>query len=121
MFEIIFSPQGIASIVGVVIAILFAYFPKLRTWFAGLASEVKSYIMLGVLLLAEIVISLLSYYQVIVTVPPFTWVTAVQIAFALLISNQPTYTLLPEAKDVKEVRVSRDILLSKEVAKRMPK
>jgi len=121
MFEIIFSPQGIASIVGVVLAVLFAYFPKLRTWFAGLASEVKSYIMLGVLLLAEIVISLLSYYQVIVTVPPFTWVTAVQIAFALLISNQPTYTLLPEAKDVKEIRVTRDILLSKEVSKRIPK
>lgn len=111
MFEVIFSPEGIAAIVGAILAITFAYFPKLRTWYAGLASEVKSYIMLGLLFLAEIVISLLSYYQVIVTVPPYSFNTALRIAFALIVANQPVYNLLPEAKDVKKIRIMRDAAL----------
>ena len=114
MFEPVnFAPEAIASIVGVVLALIFAYFPKLRTWYAALASEVKSYIMLGLLLVAEIAIALLSYYGVIPTTEPITLAKCISIALALLISNQPTYLILPEAGDVKALRLTRDIKLLK--------
>jgi hypothetical protein len=102
-FTFAFNPIAIASGVGAVIAIFFAYFPRVRTWFASLEQETRSLITLGVLLLAEIVISLLSFYQVIVTVPPFSWEEAVAIAVALVVSNSPVQQLLPVAKDVKLV------------------
>ena len=121
MFEVIFSPEGIGAIVGLLLALVFAYFPKLRVWFAALATEKQSYLRLGLLLLAEIVISLLSYYQVITTVPPFSFVTALNVAFALLIANQPTSALLPETKDVEEARVLRDVAVTKLVVKRQAK
>ena len=114
--NVTFTPEGIAVIVGFVLMILFAYLPKLRQWYAVLASEVKSYIMLGLLLLAELVICLLSYYRVITTVPPFDLLTAGKIALALLVSNQPTYKLLPQASDVKTLVLIRNAKLISSVA-----
>jgi hypothetical protein len=102
-FSFAFNPIAIATGVGAVVAIFFAYFPKVRVWFAGLEQETRSLITLGVLLLAEVVISLLSFYQVITTVPPFSWEEAVAIAAALIVSNSPVQQLLPVTKDVKEV------------------
>ena len=58
------------------------------------------FIALGILLLAEVVISLFSYYQVITTIPPFSWEEALAIAGALIVSNQPVQQLLPPTKDV---------------------
>ena len=121
MFEVMFTPVGIGAIVGLVLALVFAYFPKLRVWFAALASEKQSYLRLGLLLLAEIVISLLSYYQVITTVPPFSFATALNIALALIVANQPTSVLLPETKDVTEARILRDVAMTKLVVKRQAK
>jgi hypothetical protein len=108
MSKVLFTPEGIAAIVGLVLMLVFAYLPGVRQWYAVLASEVKSYIMLGLLLLAEVVISLLAWKGVIVTVPPFDLATAGQIALALLISNQPVYKLLPQAADVKALVLARD-------------
>jgi len=116
--EITFTPEAIAALVGFILMIVFAYFPGVRQWYAVLASEVKSYIMLGLLLLAELVISLLAYYQVITTVPPFNIMTALQIALALLVSNQPTYRLFPEAADVKALRLARDVVIAKKLVRR---
>ena len=106
--NVTFTSEGIAAIVGFILMITFAYFPGIRQWYAVLASEVKSYIMIGLLILAEIVICVLAYYGVIYTVPEFSIGTALQIALYLLVSNQPTYKLLPQAKDVKELVLARD-------------
>ena len=99
-FSFAFNPIAIAAGVGTLTAIFFAYFPKVRVWFASLEQETRSLINLGILLLAEVVISLLSYYQVITTVPPFSWEEALAIAGALIVSNQPVQQLLPPTKDV---------------------
>ena len=111
MEPVLFTPEVIAGIVGVVLTLTFAYFPKLRQAYAGLATEVKSYIMLGLLLLAEVVICLLAYYGVIVTVPPFSWGTVLRVAFALIASNQPIYNAIPKAEDVAEIIADRDAKL----------
>jgi MFS family permease len=102
------SPEAIAAMVGFGLMLVFAYFPKLRVWFGGLASEHKSYIMAGLLVLATVIIWLLAYYGVIVTDQPMTWESFFKIVLAILVANQPTYTLLPEAADVKAARLARN-------------
>jgi len=108
METITFTPEVIAGFVGFALMLIFAYFPVLRQKFAVLATETKSYIMLGLLVLAEVVICLLSYYGIITTEPAFSLTTAMKIFFALLVANQPTYKLLPQATDVKELVMVRD-------------
>jgi hypothetical protein len=99
--EIAFTPIAIAALSGTIITVLLAYFPRIRVWFASLAVETASLIKLGVMVLIGVVVSLLSYYGVIVTVPPFSWETAVGMAIALILSNQPVANMLPAPLDVR--------------------
>ena len=108
LFKITFSAAGISAIVGVLVMTLFAYLPGLRQRFAILSTEVKSWIMLGTLLLAEIIICVLSATKVIETVPPFNIQGALEIAWFLIVSNQAAYKLFPQATDVKELVLARD-------------
>jgi hypothetical protein len=103
-----FTPEAISAVVGFVLMLVFAYFPGLRVKYAALASEVKSYIMVGLLALAAVTIWLLTIYGIIVTTEPITLNTLVQIILALLVANQPTYAIAPEATDVKAAIVQRD-------------
>ena len=100
VFEFSFNAIAIATLVGTLLALFMAYFPTVRVWFASLEQDKKSLINLGFLVLAEVVISLLSYYQVIKTVPPFSWQEAIAVFAALVVSNQPVQQLLPPTKDV---------------------
>ena len=108
---VIFTPEVISGIVGFVLMLAFAYFPGLRVWFAGLASEVKSWIMIGLLLVAAVIITLLAQYGVIATTEPVTWLTCAKVALALLIANQPAYQLAPLTADVKAAKSARDAAL----------
>jgi FtsH-binding integral membrane protein len=103
-----FTPEAISAAIGFVLMLVFAYFPGVRLWYAALASTVKSYIMLGLLVVAEAVVVALAHYGIITPAEPITLARILSVALALLVSNQPTYTLLPEAGDVKALRVSRD-------------
>jgi hypothetical protein len=107
-----FTPETLAGIIGVVFTLLFAYFPKLRTWYAGLTSEVKSGIMLGLLAISALVIFLLANAGVITTNEPVTWELFVKVLFLAIMTNQPTYQLLPQAADVKFAKQLRDGLAS---------
>ena len=108
MEPVSFTPEAISALVGFVLVLVFGYVPGLRVWFAGLASEVKSWIMLGLLLVAAVAITLLSQYGVIPTTEPVTWLMFGKVALALLVANQPTYQLLPQTNDVKEAKLVRD-------------
>jgi hypothetical protein len=110
-FVFAFNPIAIAAAVGAVMAVFFAYFPKVRVWFAALDDDKKALINLGFLLLAEVIISLLSYFNIITTVPPFSWQEAIAIAAALIVSNQPVQQLLPPAKDVLKVLQAKTLKL----------
>jgi hypothetical protein len=101
VFEFSFNAIAIAGLVGTLLALFFAYFPSVRVWWASLEQDKKSLFNLGFLVLAEAVIGLLSYYQVIKTVPPFSWQEAIAVFAALVVSNQPVAQLLPITKDVK--------------------
>ncbi|MEN6623821.1 MAG: hypothetical protein ABFD50_20010, partial [Smithella sp.] len=87
--EITFNAEVISAIVGGIIAGVFAYFPKLNTSYAGLSSEKKSLIMIGMLLVTSIAIAVLASYGVIQTAEPVTWVTVARVFISALIVNQP--------------------------------
>jgi len=108
MDQLSFSPEVLAGFVGLLLTLVFAYFPKLRVIYGGLASEAKSGIMLGLLTLTALVITLLAMNQVIVTTEPVTWMLFVKVLFTAIVVNQPAYTLLPVAGDVKEAKLLRD-------------
>lgn len=103
-----FTPELIAGVVGVLLTVIFAYFPKLNVAFAGLASEAKSGIMLGLYLLATAVIYLLGLNGTIPVEVPLNWFDAVLIFFSLVIVGQPTYTVIPEVKAVRDAKIERD-------------
>lgn len=105
----VFDPEFISGVVGLILALAFAYFPKLNTWYAVLQTEIKSLIMIGLLLATTVVITLLTVYGVVPTPGPVTWFAVVKVFFAALIVNQPAYVILPETKSVtalKEARIS---------------
>jgi len=108
METIIFTPEVLAGIVGLFLMLVFAYFPKLRIWYGRLASEVKSYIMLSLLLVTAAVITALAHYGVVATTEPINWILFAKVLFAALIVNQPAYNILPKAADVKAVKLIRD-------------
>lgn len=106
MFE--FTPEVIAGIAGLILTLVFAYFPKLRVKYGGLESEAKSGIMIALLVFAASTIWILTSTGVIPTAEPVTWVMFTKILFSALITNQPTYSILPKAGDVKAVKFLRD-------------
>ncbi|PIX87824.1 MAG: hypothetical protein COZ31_08400 [Nitrospirae bacterium CG_4_10_14_3_um_filter_44_29] len=107
-FDFVFTPEAISALVGFALMLLFAYFPGLRTKFAVLASEIKSYIMIGLLTLSAVVIWILAINGIVVTSEPVTINTLLKIVLALLISNQPTYSIAPVLNDVKAAKEYRD-------------
>jgi divalent metal cation (Fe/Co/Zn/Cd) transporter len=105
--KIEFTPEVISGIVGVILTLVFAYFPKLRVWYGGLASEIKSLIMLGLLAASSLTIFLLAWNGVIQTSEPVTLTTLLQVLFFAIAANQPVYRILPEAGDVVEAKANR--------------
>ena len=103
-----FTPELIAGVVGVFLTIVFAYFPWLRVRYGELKSETKSAIMLGLYLVATVTIYLLGLYGQIPVQVPLNWYDAVAIFFTLVVIGQPTYTILPQAGDVKTAKMLRD-------------
>lgn len=102
-----FDPEFISGAVGLFLALVFAYFPKLNTWYAGLQTETKSLIMIGLLAATTVVVTLLTIFEVVPSSEPVTWFMVVKVFFAALIVNQPVYVVIPETKSVREAKEAR--------------
>lgn len=103
-----FTPEVLAGLLAFIMALVFAYFPKFRVWYAGLVSGWKSLIVIGTLLLITVVSWLLAHYGLIPTVGPVDWWTAAKAFIMTVLVSQPTYVLLPQMKDVRVVIALRD-------------
>jgi len=107
--EVEFSAQAISMIVGFVIS-LFSYFPRLNTAYAGLSTEAKSLIMIGLMVLVTGAIVLLDYFDVINAGLTFDKGGIMQIVMtfiAALMANQATYVASPQTRAVKEARLGK--------------
>ena len=102
-----FTPELIAAITGVGLSWLFGWFPGLRTWYAALKAEVKSAIMLCLLAVISVIVFLLVYYGVLQTAEPISWWRLLTVFFVASTLNQANYTIMPEAKDVRQEKAAR--------------
>lgn len=96
-----YTPELIVLVLGSVVSLLFKYFPALNTWYAAKRTEVKSGIMIGLMLFLSGVIMILAHFQVIATDMPITIWRVVITIYLVTTSNQFTYLIFPEPKPVK--------------------
>lgn len=101
------TPQLLAGIVGLALSLVFAYIPKLNTWYAAKSEDTKKSIM-GVLL---IVFGVAIYALACVPSLGFPFVACptggiwslLTIILSALVANQGTYLIAPKAPAVKEI------------------
>jgi hypothetical protein len=104
-----FTPELIAGIVGMVTSWIFSWFPSLRTWYAALKTEIKSFVMLGLLAIASVVIYFLALYGIIETSEPITVIKLITIFFMATTINQVSYSITPQAQDVRDIQTNKII------------
>ena len=110
-----FTPELIAGLVGAALSWLFGWFPGLRTWFAALKSEIKSATMLGLLAIATAIIYVLTLNNIITVSEPITVWKLVSVFFYATTINQVTYSLTPQAQDVRDIKTTETIVEIKEI------
>lgn len=111
MPQIQLSAEVITGLAGVVVSLLFSYFPVLRDKFAGLTAEWKSGIMLGVLALVTGTVTALNFFGVMDAGIDFTpgWPWRIVWVFVVaVIGNQAAYKISPQTPGVKEAKALRD-------------
>ena len=102
MFE--YSAAVIAMFVGTLLTIFFAYFPRVRVWFASLAVESASLLKLGIMVAIAGVLFGLSFIQPGMSAwfpAPLTPLQFGAVVIALIVSNQPIAAILPAPADVR--------------------
>ena len=105
-----FSVEGISSIVGLVLTMIFSYFPELKEWYAGQKSYVKSLIMIGMIVISTGVLAYAAGNGYIAGGENMTIDKIIQIFFMTLLANQGGYAILPQLPEVSEIKESRDAL-----------
>jgi hypothetical protein len=98
-----FTAVAIAALVGTIITVFFAYFPKVRVWFASLVLETQALLKLGLM----VVITLAMFGLSFIYPPPYDIQTVLGVIVALILSNQPVASLLPATRDVQEATLKR--------------
>ena len=104
MNPIPYTPDLISRVVGAVISLLFNYFPGLNTWFSALRTEVKSFIMIGLLAVASVAIYLLSLYGIVEISQPVDWVLVLRTFILAVVANQSAYVIAPQTSAVKAAK-----------------
>jgi len=105
------TPEMLVGVSGVVLSLLFSYIPGLRVWYAGLVSETKQLIMLGLILVISGAVFVLGCNGILATniqCDKSGIVSFVFIVITAIISNQATYSITPQTKDVLVAKQMRD-------------
>lgn len=105
--EMQFTAEAIGAVAGVVISLLFNYFPVLRVKFASLTQEAKSLIMIGLMVLVVAVVTVLDFYDVINAGLTFDKSGITRIILTLIsamVANQSTYLVSPQTQDVRDAK-----------------
>jgi hypothetical protein len=105
------TAEMITGFAGVIVSLVFSYFPVLREKFAGLTSEAKSGVMLGIMAAVTASVTALNYYGILDAgisfegrwLPHVIWVFVVAV-----IGNQATYNVSPVAPSVQDAKDIRD-------------
>jgi hypothetical protein len=112
MFE--YSAVVIAAFVGTLFTIFFAYFPRVRVWYASLAVESASLLKLGIMVVIAGALFGLSFIQPGMSAifpAPLTPLQLGAVVVALIVTNQPVASLLPAPADVRAAILKREVAL----------
>jgi len=112
--ENILNVAGITAILVFIITLLFQYFPGLRVKWAGLRSDVKSLVVLGIYLIIGATVAFGGCVAFLAQIIPQLMcadaLTFIQYVFAVLVAvgaGQGIFALLPELQDVTAARSER--------------
>ena len=96
------SPEFVWSVVGGLLSLIFTFMPGLNIKYAGLPSNVKSAIMLVLIVAISFILYLLNCYGVIVVIGMVCGNIAllVELIWFTALSNQVVYMLTPQPKAV---------------------
>jgi len=95
-----FTAIFIAAFVGTLLTIFFAYFPKVRVFYAALALEKQALLKLGIMVVIAGAMFGLSFTSIFP--PPLTLPDLFGVIIALIVTNKPVADLLPATRDVRE-------------------
>lgn len=95
-----FTPEFIVLVLGSFISLLFKFFPVLNTWYAAKTRELKSGIMIGLMIFITGAITLLAHYGIVAMEEPITVQRFIMTLFYAVSSNQFTYLIVPEPTKV---------------------
>ncbi len=108
-----FTPQLLAGIVGMILSLLFAYVPKLNTWYAALETDVKKSIMALAMIVAGVLVYILACVPALgfpfVACPAGGVWSLLTIVVSALIANQATVSIAPKAPAVKAINATLSV------------
>lgn len=104
------TPETIASLAGLIISVIFSYFPILRVKYAALSEELKSVIMIALMILAGFAAwgaGCIGWVETnlacdVSSVQKLIWLILVAIA-----TNQGVHRISPQTNDVKLAKIMR--------------
>jgi hypothetical protein len=106
--------EFLAGICGIVLSLGFAYIPGLNVWYAGLTSQHKSLLMLGLLFGVAAILFLMACGGILAELTGITitcdrsgLILMVRILIAAVVANQAAYQISPEARAVREAKAAR--------------
>ena len=104
------SSEMLVGIAGVVLSLLFSYIPGLRTWYAGLVTETKQLIMLGLLVVVTGAVFGLSCggYIDSVACDKNGVISLIVMLVTGIVANQGAYLITPAVNDVVIAKQLRD-------------
>lgn len=107
------TPETLALVAGIILSLVFSYIPGLNTKFAGLSSEVKRLIMLGLCILVgagAFGLTCAGFGDVIgaqLACTKQSLVTLFQSIALVAIANQSAYALSPQTGGVQRAKEER--------------
>jgi hypothetical protein len=100
----------IVSTTGAAIALIFSLFPVLRTWFAGLTSEAKSGIMIGLMVLTAFAVwgaGCIGWLTTGMACTTASIPDLLKLILLAIVANQGVNRIVPEPADVKAAKEAR--------------
>lgn len=107
------TPEELAALAGVVLSLLFKYFPVLNVWYGGLTKVYKQLLMLGLIFVVGLGAFGLSclgageFFGIALECSGEGFWALLSVVFMAGFGNQMTYLLAPETAKVEAAKAAR--------------
>lgn len=105
------NSEFVVSAAGAVIALLFAYFPALNTWYAGQKTEIKSLIMIGLMFAVAFGVwgaGCAGWLDSGIACTAASIPDLIKLVILAVVANQGVYQIAPQVKAVQHEKAMRN-------------